>query len=87
MHMPGAHATAGGPWKGEPWPARPGDFLKSPQLKPAYGACYITPMLLPLTTGCSAPPGPVSPQKSFSCSCFPIPLKLMRLLTILLHFH
>jgi hypothetical protein len=52
--------------------AWPGDFSQEPSIKPAYGACYITPATT-FDNGDVVHPRPVSPQKSFSCSCFPIP--------------
>ena len=88
MHMPGCACNSGAGDRGKENPGPAWGFPKCPQSNPHMMHTTLPQCYYLLTTGCSAPPPrPISPQKSFSCSCFPIPLKLMRLLTILLHFH
>ena len=60
---------AGDRGKENPGPAW--GFPKSLPITPADGACYITPILLPLTT--DVPPPSLSPQKSFLLFLFPNP--------------
>jgi hypothetical protein len=76
---------AGDRGKENPGLAWPG-ISQGPPSHLHIGACYITPMLLPLTTGVSAPPACLRRNLS-PVPVSPIALKLMRLLTIQLHFH